>query len=172
MDNIILIGFMGAGKTSFGKWYASKNNMQFVDTDVHIEKIQHRSINDIFAKDGEEAFRDMETALIAEYAEKKSSGMVISVGGGLPVRECNRKLFKELGTVIYLRASTDTLCKRLSGDRSRPLLAGGGLREKIEALMAKRKDIYEDCADLIVDTDDKSFEQVEEKIMAMKENRR
>lgn len=85
---------------------------------------------------------------------------VISVGGGLVLREVNRELLRKLGTVVYLKASEEELCKRLSKDTKRPLLQGGGLHEKIHNLMEQREDIYLDAADMIVDTQKMSFEQM------------
>ena len=111
-DNIVLIGFMGSGKTTFGRWISRKHGYNFCDTDEYIEQKEHTTINDIFAAKGEEAFRDMETDTVREFAcsLKKS---VLSVGGGLPLRKVNRELLKQVGTVVYLKASEDELCRRL-----------------------------------------------------------
>ncbi|MGN0480021.1 MAG: shikimate kinase [Lachnospiraceae bacterium] len=158
MNNIVLIGFMGSGKTTLGQWMSRIVNMNFVDTDDYIEKKSGRKINDIFAGQGEECFRDMETEALKELGGKRET--VISVGGGLPVRECNRKLMRELGVVVYLRASRETLIERLQGDTTRPLLAGDNLSHKIDMLMAARKDIYLEAADIIIDTDGKSVEEI------------
>ncbi len=168
MSNIILIGFMGSGKTTFGKWLAGSWNMGFCDTDELIEAKEDRTINDIFSKKGEEYFRDLETemikALIDERVDRVPQNMgltesaVISVGGGLPVRPVNRELMHRLGICVYLRTSKEELVRRLQSDTTRPLLAGGRLEEKISSLMAARRDIYESVADLILDTDNMSFE--------------
>lgn len=158
-NNIILIGFMGSGKTTFGKWITRNHNMEFLDTDEYIENKYNKLIKDIFRDSGEETFRDMETQAIKELAQV-CDNCVISVGGGLPVRAVNRSLLKELGIVVYLEASVDELVKRLSKDTSRPLLAGGNLREKIESLMAAREALYKEAADIIVKTDDRRFEDM------------
>lgn len=162
MNNIILIGFMGSGKTTFGKWLAGGWNIGFCDTDELIETKEGRTINDIFASEGEEYFRTLETemirALIEERADRTAESVVISVGGGLPVRPINRELMHKLGICVYLRTSKEELVRRLQSDTTRPLLAGGKLEEKIESLMAARKDIYESVADVILDTDSMSFE--------------
>lgn len=163
-DNIILIGFMGAGKTSFGKWLAKEKGMEFVDTDDMIVKLHGLSIPEIFETRGEEVFRDMETELLKTLVSEKKNNMVISVGGGLPVREQNRELLRELGLVIYLRATVDTLCERLKGDTQRPLLQGGDVRERILALMEKRAALYEEGAALIIDTDGETYESIYEKM--------
>ena len=117
-----------------------------------------------FADQGEEYFRDLETQTIKKLAESVNNS-VISVGGGLPVRECNRALLKKLGKVVFLDTSIDELEKRLSNDTRRPLLAGGKVRDKIEALMRARKDIYESTADCIITTDNQSFEAMYDNII-------
>ena len=122
-------------------------------------KKQNTTISEIFATKGEEAFRDMETETVKELSDTLDN-CVISVGGGLVLREVNRELLRKLGTVVYLKASEEELCKRLSKDTKRPLLQGGGLHEKIHNLMEQREDIYLDAADMIVDTQKMSFEQM------------
>lgn len=158
-DNIILIGFMGSGKTTFGRWISRNKGYGLCDTDEYIEKKQGRKIKDIFASDGESAFRDMETQTVRDLCTILTH-TVISVGGGLPVREENRKLLHGLGTVVYLRTSKDELARRLYSDKDRPLLAGGSLEEKIESLMAAREEIYIGVSDVIVDTDKMTFEEM------------
>lgn len=132
--------------------------MSFVDTDEYIEKKTRKKISNIFADEGEGYFRDLETSVLGELMDRADT--VISVGGGLPVRQENRRLMRELGTVVYLRAAKETLLKRLSGDTTRPLLAGDNLEERIDKLMAARKEIYLDAADVIIDTDGKTLEEI------------
>lgn len=168
-NHIILIGFMGAGKTSVGRRLARDLRLRFVDTDCLIEERQQTTINEIFASRGEEYFRDLETAVLEELlsAGKRPDAqerLVIAVGGGLPVRPQNREIMKKLGTVIYLRARTDTLVARLSGDTARPKLQGGALREKIESLMAARAAIYEETAAAEIHTDGKKLSDVVKEI--------
>lgn len=163
LDNIILIGFMGSGKTTFGKWIARNKGYKLCDTDQYIEMQQKRSIKEIFAADGEEAFRDMETEAVKEMCTKLSH-TVISVGGGLPLREENRKLLRQLGTVVYLRTSEALLIQRLQNDKDRPLLAGGNLKKKIRSLMTSREELYLNAADIVIDTDRMSFEEMYSKI--------
>ena len=157
MTNIILIGFMGAGKTTLGKATAQAVGCRFVDTDDLIEETTGEKISDIFATKGEPYFRDLETQAVKGLLAQ-SEQMVVAVGGGLPVRTENRQLLKQLGTVIYLKADIDTLLSRLEGDTSRPKLQGGDLRERIESLMARREALYEDAAQEEVYTDEKSVE--------------
>lgn len=164
MANIILIGFMGAGKTTFGKWLARQKAMDFLDTDEMIETEQNMSINKIFEKKGEAYFRELETALLERLLWEKLDNVVLSAGGGLVMREQNRELAARLGEVVYLKASVDTLCSRLTGDTARPLLAGGSMREKIEGLMEKRESVYEAAAARCIDTDGLSFEDILKKM--------
>lgn len=164
MNNIILIGFMGSGKSTLGKYLANNNGMTQIDTDWYIENKENRKISDIFEKDGEDAFRQMETECIRELLAKADKRYIVSVGGGLPMREVNRELLHELGTIIYLKAEIETLEKRLSGDKKRPLLQGGNLHDKIASLMEKREAVYEELADIIVKTDNRSFEDIENEI--------
>lgn len=167
-ESIVLIGFMGSGKTTLGKWIAREHGYTFLDTDDMIEEEQQRSINDIFAKEGEEYFRDLETDMIRSLADRADK-VVISVGGGLPVREVNRELMRHVGKVVYLRTTVDELEKRLKGDTKRPLLAGGNVREKIISLMDKREALYLDAADIVVDTTGKRFEQIYDIIKSVEE---
>lgn len=158
MKNIILIGFMGAGKTTIGQRLAKRLQMDFLDTDQQIEKEQHCTINQIFRDKGEAQFRQMETKLLSQLLGCENT--VISVGGGLPVQTENHDLLKKLGISVYLKASKETLIERLKGSTSRPLLQGGELEHKITDLMEKRESIYEKVADSIIRTDQKSPQQL------------
>lgn len=158
MRHTILLGFMGAGKTSIGKKLAKETGIRFVDTDQMIEEQTGRLIRDIFAENGEEFFRNLETELLKQL-QNETEPLVIAVGGGLPVREINRRYLKALGKTVYLKAEVDTLVNRLQGDTTRPKLMGGDLREKILSLMAAREEKYLDAADLVYSTDGKSLIQ-------------
>lgn len=163
-DNIILIGYMGCGKTSLGKKLSYRERIALLDTDKMIEQKQGMTVSEIFDKKGEEAFRMMETECIREimgYSER----YVISVGGGLPMKEENRKLLKELGTVIYLRAKPDTIYERLKNDTSRPLLRGENPRGKIEAMIGQRGPVYQLASDCIIDVDKKGYEKILKEII-------
>ncbi len=157
--NIILIGYMGSGKSTVGRKAAKAVEYTFLDTDVLIEKEEGMTISKLFEEKGESYFREKETETIRRLlAEPK--GKIIATGGGLPMKEGNAELLKELGTVIYLKAETDTLVKRLSGDTSRPLLKNGELREKIETMLAIRGPVYEATADVVLQTDNMSFYEI------------
>ncbi len=160
MGNVVLIGFMGCGKSSVAVKLSYRMKRQMTDTDKWIEKKEGKTVKEIFEQDGEEAFRRMETECLKQLKET-AKNQIISVGGGTPVREENRALLKEIGKVVYLRAKAETLCGRLKDDTRRPVLAGEGeLSERIEKLLEERKEAYEAAADLIVDVDDKPFGQV------------
>lgn len=159
MGNVILTGFMGCGKSSLGIKLSYRLRMALLDTDKIIEKEQGCTITELFEQRGEEAFRQLETQCIKDIGKKKDF-YIISVGGGLPIKEENRKLLKDLGLVVYLRIRPETVYERLKEDTTRPLLQGDNPQEKIRKLMEQRKSFYEDGADLIVDVDDADVEQV------------
>ena len=164
MKNFVLMGFMGAGKTTIGKKLAKTVNCEFIDTDAWIEKGQGRKISDIFAEDGEQSFRDMETKLLKSLQNREDK-FILSIGGGMPVREENRALLRNLGTVVYLKTSKEEIIRRVSGDKNRPLLQGGALEEKVTALMNAREQIYKETAHKEVVTDGKQPEELVNEIM-------
>lgn len=162
--NLILTGFMGSGKTSIGLKLSYRLRMAVEDTDKLIERREGCSISEIFAQRGEEYFRQLETALLTELLEQKYS-RIYSVGGGTPVRAENRELLKKLGTVIYLRIRPETVYERLKGDTTRPLLQCEDPLGRIRELMESRREAYETGADIIVDVDELSLEEILEKIL-------
>lgn len=164
--NIILEGFMGSGKSTVSELISDKLELELIDTDEAIEEAEGRKISEIFEQDGEEAFRDMETELMEMVISEHMRETVISLGGGLPVREKNRELLKRAGKVVYLRTSPETVYDRLKGDDTRPLLKSEDPLARIKELQDKRGQIYEDAADIIVDTDGKSPEEVANEIIA------
>ena len=147
--NLVLIGFMGSGKTSVGLKLSYKLKMPVEDTDKLIERREGKSIRQIFEEEGEEVFRKKETELLGELADRQGR-VIYSVGGGTPVREENRKLLRQLGTVVYLQISPETVYERLKGDTTRPLLQCENPLEKIRELIESRKEAYESCADIII----------------------
>lgn len=157
--NIILVGYMGSGKSTVGRKAAKAVDYTFLDTDFLIEKEEGMVISKLFEEKGEAYFREKETETIRKLLGEPK-GNIIATGGGLPMKEGNAGLLKELGTVIYLKAETDTLLQRLSGDTTRPLLQNGDLREKIETMLAIRGPVYEKCADVVLQTDNMSFYEI------------
>ena len=162
--NIVLIGFMGSGKTTIGKALAKKLQLPVEDTDKLIEAREGRCISDIFAKEGEGFFRELETGLLKEI-RSEDIVRILSVGGGTPVRLENRKLIKQCGQVIYLRVCPETVYERVKHDTKRPLLQCEDPLGKIRELMASREDAYNECADIIIDVDEMSVEMVVSEII-------
>lgn len=174
MAKIILEGFMGSGKSTYGRELAQNLLIKFTDTDGEIEQKNRKTIANIFEDYGEEAFRNMETEYLTEReASLEKYDEVISVGGGMPVRAENRKIMKRLGTVVYLKAEADFLKKRLSGkDNTRPMLAGENKEEKIDRLLAEREEAYLDAADYVLHIDKKDLDEVINELKAIMHGRR
>jgi shikimate kinase len=156
---LYLIGFMGVGKTTIGKQIAAFNKVVFIDTDSQIEKETSKSIKEIFETDGEIAFRKLETDTIRSINRKA----IIACGGGLPAHNNNIEYLKHKGTVIYLKASTETLIKRLEKNKNkRPLiskLTNDKLLEFIRRLLKEREETYKQ-ADYTIETDNKTVKEV------------
>lgn len=163
-QNLVLIGFMGSGKTSVGVKLSYRLRVSVEDTDKLIERREGRSINEIFADDGEEYFRQLETELLGELAEK-GGGKIYSVGGGTPLRAENRRLLKRLGKVVYLRVSPETVYERLKDDATRPLLQCPDPLGRIRELMEERREAYEICADIVIDADGMDMEDILKRIV-------
>ena len=159
MKNIILIGFMGSGKTTIGKALEEKTDMAFVDTDELIEAYEGCKISEIFADKGEAYFRRLENETLKELLES-TDNKVISTGGGIVTNQENIPLLKQLGKVFYLRIKPETVVKRLEGDKTRPLLIGEDKLVKVERLMTDRKELYEMAADKTIDTDGLSVSEI------------
>lgn len=164
MRHVILIGFMGCGKSTVGIRLSYRLRRVVEDTDKRIEREQKKTVSEIFAENGEAYFRDLETDLLSRMGDEKGF-KIISTGGGLPIREENRALLHGLGRVIYLRAKPETIYNRLKHDTTRPLLQGDDPLAKIQSLMGQRSSLYENAADVIVDVDDKSIDQILEEIV-------
>lgn len=156
--NIIFIGIMGSGKTTIGKRIAKNLNYDFIDTDNEIEKITGMSISEIFKKEGEIRFRSEETHALKRIVNK--TPVVISTGAGIVLKNQNREILKNLGTIIYLDADIDTIIERVSRNKKRPLLNVNNLRETVEKLIAERRELYLEIADIVIDTGLVRFENV------------
>jgi shikimate kinase len=154
---VVLIGFMGSGKSSVGRELARRFGAPFVDVDERIETAAGSPIRDLFAREGEPAFREREKAALREALSVK--GCVIATGGGAFSDEENRALLRSYAPVVYLEAAVGTLLARLAGDLGRPLLRGGDREEVVRELLSRRIPGYR-TADLTVRTDGRTVEEV------------
>ncbi|NLP37963.1 MAG: shikimate kinase [Firmicutes bacterium] len=159
--NVVLIGFMGTGKTEVGKLLATALNRHLVDTDAQIEAEEGRTINEIFASDGEVYFRRKEAEVIAALC--KQTGLVLSTGGGCVINPENVRNLRDNGCVIWLDATMEELKRRLAGDSKRPLLAQN---KDFTALYRQREELYRKAAHVRVDTTGKAPLVVSEEIIA------
>ena len=150
MQNLFLVGLMGAGKTTVGRTLARRLGKRFVDSDHEIEAHTGASIPWIFEIEGEPSFRRREAEMIRELTAQ--TGIVLATGGGAILNPDNRAFLKKRGTVIYLRASVDSILERTSHDKNRPLLQTENPRQRLEELMAQREPLYFEIADLVIDT--------------------
>jgi shikimate kinase len=160
----VLVGFMGAGKSSVGKVLAERLGAEFVDVDERIEKAAGKSIGEIFAAGGEGAFRGMEKEAIRDAVS--APGRVVAAGGGAFVDEENRRALRAYAPVFFLDVSVESVMRRLSGDRTRPLFPGGNEEGALRDLMARRRPAYRD-ADFTVPTDDLAVPEIADRIVAL-----
>jgi len=159
--NIVLIGFMGTGKSTVGFALAERLGWRFVDTDVVVVEREGRTIPQLFEEKGETYFRDAETAALADVLS--GSMQVVATGGGAVLRPENRETMLAGGFVVALTAPPDVLLARLRGDANRPLLAGDK-EERVHRLLEERKNAY-DFAPLVVDTSRSNVRETVETIM-------
>ncbi len=160
---LFLIGFMGAGKSAVSARLHKCHGMELLEMDQEIEKREQKKIPEIFREQGEAYFRQAETALLKELQGK--NGLVISCGGGAVLREENVKLMKEAGKIVLLSARPETILERVAGNDDRPLLQGRKTEEGIRELMEQRRPRYEAAADLTVDTDGRTVEEICKEIL-------
>ena len=161
--NIVLIGFMGVGKSTVAEHLSTMFGMDIVEMDQVIARRERMSIPEIFKQKGEEYFRNLETALLIEMQARKN--VIISCGGGAAMRERNVKEMKKNGRVVLLKADPQTILKRVKHSNERPLLNGHKDVGYIKELMETRKEKYEAAADITVDTDKKTVLQICEEMV-------
>ncbi len=157
-NNIFLIGFMGTGKSTVSKKLSFLTKYKEIDLDEYIVQHEGKTINDIFAEGGEQSFRVLET----KYLKKVSSGndAIISCGGGTPIKDENVDIMKLNGTVVLLTATPESIYERVKDNTDRPILNGNMNVEYIKSLMAKREMFYLKAADVIVETDNLSIDEI------------
>lgn len=164
MNNIIIIGFMGVGKTTVSSALSQMIGMDLLVIDDLIVEKEGMSISKIFKEYGEEYFRNSETNTLQDL--QASERIVISTGGGIVLRDINIDYMKNLGTVVLLTASVATIYERVKDSVERPILKNNMNTEFISSLLEKRKARYEKAADIIVNTDNKSVEEVCKEIIS------
>jgi shikimate kinase len=167
-DRLLLVGMMGAGKSTVARLVAAKVRYPTVDTDELVARDEHMSVAEIFTEKGEDAFRAAESAVIARLANIEGP-LVVSVGGGAVLRPENRRAMRSLGTVVWLRARPATLAARLGRGEGRPLLVARGSTlapaETLSRLAAERHDLYQEVADVTIDVDELSPRQAAARVL-------
>ncbi|HSG30948.1 MAG TPA: shikimate kinase [Thermodesulfobacteriota bacterium] len=161
-NNIYLIGFMGAGKTTVGRILSSNIGAVLVDMDLEIEKQQGVAISQIFEEQGEPYFRAIETEMLRDISQR--SGQVVSTGGGIVIKDENWDIMKESGVTVYLKASIETLFNRVKHKTTRPLLNVDDPYTKAKELFESRRELYEK-SDIILDREGLEPEEVAEAIV-------
>tara|TARA_B100000287_G_scaffold427670_1_gene477695 strand:- start:2603 stop:3112 length:510 start_codon:yes stop_codon:yes gene_type:complete len=166
--NIFIVGPMGSGKTTVGKIVAGELFLDFHDTDAKIEETTGVTIDWIFDIEGEEGFRKRETSTLKEMVALNS--IVLATGGGIVIKEENRELLSSRGTVFYLHTPLNIQVERTAKDKDRPLLKDGDPEEVLTELQKSRQSLYEEVADHIIDTEDKSGSEVANELIKLVKN--
>lgn len=170
-NNIVLIGFMGCGKSSVGRKLAGALFYEFADTDAMIEEAYGKTISEMFETDGEEYFRNAETELLKKLSTE-AEGLILATGGGMPMREENAELLRKIGTVVFLEAKIETILERLQNDTGRPLADGEDREARLRPLYERRLPVYKAAAEYCLDTEGKSFYAIIEEIKSIAEKQR
>jgi shikimate kinase len=163
-DRLLLVGMMGAGKTTVGRLAAARLGWEFFDSDAQVLAATGRTVPDIFAEDGEPAFRAEESRVLAE-AVNGPAPVVVSVAGGAVLSEDNRALLASSGVVVWLRAEPGTLGRRVGSGAGRPLL-GDDPMGSLTALYEVRRPLYASVAHLVIDVDDLTPDAVVDRVLA------
>jgi shikimate kinase len=165
VTHVVLVGLMGAGKTTVGAAVADRLGRPFVDTDDVVEATTGQSVADIFATAGEEAFRSFERQAVADVCAAPVPS-VIACGGGAVLDPANRRQLRDSGFVLWLQAPAAVLAERAGRSGTRPLLAGGGAQATLERMASVREAAYEAAADATVSTGDRSVAEVADAVIA------
>ncbi len=160
MHNIVLIGFMGCGKSTIGRELHKKLGYPLIDADHLIEQQTGKSIPEIFANDGETAFRTMETQLINNMIAQQTSHHILSTGGGMVIKPENRTLLRQLGFVVWLSCPPEEILDRTSRNTNRPLLQCDDPMSVITSLLKERTPFYEETAHLTITTSGLHFDEI------------
>lgn len=163
-SNIFLVGMMGAGKTTVGRALAQRMRREFVDTDRVLVERTGVAVATVFEIEGEEGFRKREASVLAEICEQDDR--VVATGGGIVLAGENRRVMRECGTVVYLRARLESLWERTRHDTSRPLLATPNPKGRLAELLREREPLYREVAHVIVDSGPQSAATLVNRILA------
>lgn len=161
--NIVLIGFMGTGKSTVGRDLSRKLNLGYIDTDTMIQERKGMIIKEIFDRYGEGFFREIEKEVISEVSKMKNK--IILCGGGVVLNPINIENLRSNGRLILLKAQPETILKRIDEDDTRPVLRGYFSIEGVKALMQERNHLYNKAADIVIETDDKPVDEISSDII-------
>jgi shikimate kinase len=165
MNNVVLIGYRGTGKSAVGKILASRLDRMLFSTDAEIVTLAGKTIPEIVEQQGWESFRDFESQICQQLAGRQ--GLVVDTGGGIILRPQNVAVLKQTGIVFWLTASVETIAKRIGGDSQRPSLTGvKSFVDEIQDVLRERLPKYQSAADHVVETERKSLRQVADEIQA------
>lgn len=164
MRNLILVGPMGAGKSTIGRLLAKELHLPFKDSDKEIEVRTGADIPWIFDVEGEQGFREREQAVIADLCQE--DGLVLATGGGAVLRQANREALHAGGRVVYLHTSVEQQLERTARDRNRPLLRTANPGQVLRELMAVRDPLYREIADVIIETDQRPPRLVVQEVLS------
>ena len=172
LPNLVLIGFMGCGKSSVGRRLSGLTGHRFVDTDELIVQSEGRNIPEIFSRNGEDYFRDVEQRSLEKLVGV--CGIILSTGGGLVLRPANRQTLKKIGIVAWLDASPDALFERAMRSGKRPLLQTEDPRKTFDDLLSVRQEVYNLTADFRIDSTRLSHDQAAQMLLdkALRRHRR
>ena len=160
LRNIVLVGFMGSGKSTLGRVLHKKLAYPLLDTDELIEEQEGKSVKEIFANEGEDAFRLLESKLLEDMVTTGCNRHIISTGGGMVLREENRALLRQLGFVAWLECSAEDTYTRTSRNNDRPLLQCEDPMAAIKQILGERTPLYEAVAHLKINTSDLAFDEI------------
>ena len=160
--NLVLIGFMGSGKSSVGREIARRCGLRFLDTDSVIRPRYGKSIADIFSLHGEQAFRDSEHEIL--FRLRGAQRLVVATGGGIVLQPRNRLILRSLGPVVWLTADEEVIWERVSRNQNRPLLHTADPRSTIRGLMEIRYPLYREVADITIETSQLTHQEVASRI--------
>ena len=158
--NIVLIGFMGSGKSSIARELSGALGYPMVDTDSLIVERAGKSIRNIFAREGEETFRELESTILRELEESRPAHRIIATGGGIIGRPANRDILRRMGFVVWLVVSAEEIIRRTEKNRDRPLLDNNDQAETIDRLLNERRELYRATAHQEIETDDLTFAEI------------